>query len=62
MGVVGEAGGGGGLNGDKKTVSNNCNITVLYDCEKKIVILLWWHTLKDCKVIIYSNTSGVKSC
>ena len=31
--MVGEAG------WRKKTVSNNCNITVLYDCKNKIVML-----------------------
>ena len=33
----GGCGGGGWM--EKKTVSNNCNITVLYDCQRKIVIL-----------------------
>ena len=31
--------GGGGWVEEKKTVSNNCNITVSYDCQNKIVIL-----------------------
>ena len=31
--------GGCGGGGWMKTVSNNCNITVLYDCKNKIVIL-----------------------